>query len=315
MDSDQIINLLDSKFNTKVMCSCAVEDYYSAENLISNDKQKLDRGFMAFRVIKPPVELEFELCCCIELVSIKIWPRVNSLKSIGFEIFVNSDKSRDYYKTASHFNLQENGIQFVNSSINSNHFINSIYDENFAVVPFFPSSKNQLRKVKNIKCVIKQTARCVPVIKRIEIWGKISKFVSNEQKQSIIEIIRRDIERTVCVEKEEESHKNDDQSNFALNDDIDENSMIPEPFLDLITFEIMALPMVLPCGKNIDNSTLLKHIEQEEKWGRVASDPFTGRDLYHLIIQRFVTSKNTIHRSTVHRLPKTSAKYSSESPN
>lgn len=273
MDPNQIINFLDPKFDTIVKCSCAVEDFYPIENLISNDKQKLNRGFMAYRVVKPPIQIEFQLNCCIELVSIKIWPRIDSLKSTGFEIFINSDMAQQYYKAASHHNLQENGIQFINSSINS--CSNDNEDEDFAVVPFFPSTKNQLRKVTNIKLTIKQTTRqCVPVIKRLEIWGKISKFATVHQKESISKIIAREIVQTQCVKMTENS-TNDDTSSFRLNEHLEDNLEIPEAFLDTITFEIMALPMVLPSGKIIDNSTLLKHIEQEEKWGRVPSDPFT----------------------------------------
>ncbi|XP_055315694.1 RING finger protein 37 [Sitodiplosis mosellana] len=279
MDSDQIVNFLNSKFDTKIKCSCAVEDFYSIENLISNDEQKCDRGFMAFRVVKPPVSLEFQLCCCIELVSIKIWPQIDSLKSTGFEIFVNSDRVPEYCKIGSHFNLQENCIQFINDSINNgqyNHENSSSRDEHFAVVSFFPSTKNKLRRVKNIKCVIKQTARCVPVIKRLEVWGKISKFATDQQKEKIHQIIRKEIEQVECVETEK-TRINGDSSNLTINRELNEDSAIPEPFLDTITFEIMALPMVLPSGKIIDNSTLLKHIEQGEKWGRVPSDPFTGQ--------------------------------------
>lgn len=283
MDSDRIVNFSNSKF-AKIKCSCAVEDFYSIENLVSNDQQKLGRGFMAFRVVKPPVEIEFQLCCCIELVSIKIWPQIDSLKSTGFEILANSDMVGEYYKIGNHFNLQENGIQFINDSINIGHHnddedddhSNSIScDKNFALVPFFSSMKNRMRRVKNIKCVIKQTARCTPVIQRIEIWGKISKFATDEQKQSIGKVIKQQIEQEERV-KMEEIHTNDDNSSTTIiPGEIDENSAIPEEFLDTITFEIMALPMVLPSGKVIDNSTLLKHIEHEEKWGRVASDPFT----------------------------------------
>lgn len=52
---------------------------------------------------------------------------------------------------------------------------------------------------------------------------------------------------------------------------------IPEEFLDNITYEIMALPMVLPSGKTIDQITLEKHNHQEEKWGRAPTDPYSGQ--------------------------------------
>lgn len=51
---------------------------------------------------------------------------------------------------------------------------------------------------------------------------------------------------------------------------------IPEEFLDAITVEIMALPMVLPSGKVVDQRTLDLHAQAEANWGRHPSDPFTG---------------------------------------
>lgn len=51
---------------------------------------------------------------------------------------------------------------------------------------------------------------------------------------------------------------------------------IPEEFLDAITWEIMALPMVLPSGKVVDQKTLDLHAQAEANWGRHPSDPFTG---------------------------------------
>lgn len=278
MNPNQDQNFLNPPFGPQITCSCTVEDFHGAENLISDDKQKLRRGFMAYRVIKPPIELEFQLCCPIELCSIRIWPKIDSLKSTGFEIFAtNGDGLRpEFRKVASHFNLKENGIHFINDSI-----INMGNDgHGFAVTPFYSSARYQLRKVHTVKLIIKQTAKCVPVLERIEIWGRISRFASKEQKAKANEAIMKmntSIESNKSVE--------DDEINTNCSDDTEKNDEtdtppsvdIPEVFLDAITYEIMALPMVLPSGKIVDSSTLLKHTEHEEKWGRLPSDPFTGQ--------------------------------------
>lgn len=274
MDLSKVINFLDPMFDTKVKCSCTVDDFHGVENLISNDKQKWNRGFMAYRVVKPPVELEFQLCSCIELMSIKIWPQIDSLKSIGFEIYIKCDSVHsEHRKVGSHFNLQKNGIEFVTDSMITDNTLSTM---NFAVIPFYPSTRNILRKVNSIKLIIKQTAKCVPVIKRIEVWGKISKFATQQQQQHVYGAIRREAELIECAKLKEKENEVE-ESNCTSGDINHTESSIPEAFLDAITFELMALPMVLPSGKIIDSSTLLKHTEHEEKWGRVPSDPFTGR--------------------------------------
>uniref|UniRef100_UPI0037E844D5 RING finger protein 37 isoform X1 n=2 Tax=Semicossyphus pulcher TaxID=241346 RepID=UPI0037E844D5 len=54
------------------------------------------------------------------------------------------------------------------------------------------------------------------------------------------------------------------------------NLSIPEEFLDPITQEVMLLPMLLPSGMSVDNSTLEEHQKREATWGRPPNDPFTG---------------------------------------
>lgn len=270
MESKKLINFLEPIFKaTKIQCSSIMDDIYSVENLISSDQQKNRLGFMAYRVVKPPIDLEFCLEYSIELVTIKIWSQIDSLKSTGFEVYAKSEKQIEYRKIGSYFNLKENGIQFSNNC-------NAEHESNFAVTQFYPSTKNQLRNVKNIKLCIKQTNRgCVPVIKRIEIWGHISKFETEERRMNIQQIIFENQQKTTA---QSSSTVNQIENNVNASQDERNNHFdIPEEFLDELTYEIMALPMILPSGKVIDNSTLMRHNEQEEKWGRIASDPFTGQ--------------------------------------
>lgn len=39
-------NFVDPKFETQIKCSCTVDDFHGVENLVSNDGQKINRGFM-----------------------------------------------------------------------------------------------------------------------------------------------------------------------------------------------------------------------------------------------------------------------------
>lgn len=271
MDTN-LINFLEPIFETKIKCSVAEDDYHSIGNLVSKNKRQCDLGFMAYRVVKPPADIEMELTCHIELCLVKIWPKIDSLKSTGFEIHVKSEKQLEYQKIGSHFNLKENGIQFINNRASS-HLYDGIPDSQFTTAFFYNSAHRPMKNVKSIKLSIRQTERCcVPVIKRIEIWGKISELESIENKSNITRIISEEAESKI---KHLNCSKGDQNGAEAKTDE--SASLIPEAFLDAITYEIMALPMVLPSGKVIDNLTLLRHNAQEEKWGRTPSDPFTGQ--------------------------------------
>jgi len=55
-----------------------------------------------------------------------------------------------------------------------------------------------------------------------------------------------------------------------------EASQVENDLLDAITFHVMAIPMLLPSGHNVDLGTLERYIFEEEKWGRPPNDPFTN---------------------------------------
>lgn len=271
---EQMVNFLNPMFKTNIKCSAVLDDFYLPENLISSDRRKFELGFMAYSVQKPPVELEFELMCLIDLHSIRLWPKLDSLKSTAFEVYVSdgAESVNKFVKIGNCFNLIENGVIFDRNlnkhRANADATVSN--DHNFRTIPFYRSvSYRTLSHVKRVKICITQTARCTPVLKRIEIWGRISRDEADNRRQSVLQILT--LQQTVS----DSVKKCCDESLDKVND---LNGIeVPEEFLDAITFEIMALPMVLPSGKIIDMSTLNKHNQAEEKWGRAPSDPYTGQ--------------------------------------
>lgn len=85
--SSPLINFFHSILQPSISCSTLCEEDYPVENLISSDNNKLNRGFIAY-LTKPPVSLDIQLMCPIQLISIKIWPEIGSLKSTGIDIFI-----------------------------------------------------------------------------------------------------------------------------------------------------------------------------------------------------------------------------------
>lgn len=265
----RVINFLNPIFEPTVKCNAVADDLYVPTNLLAADRRKSELGFMAYSVTKPPIDLDFQLMCGIELSCIKIWPKINSLKSTGFEVFVSSQtgSNAQLVKVANCFNLEENGVVFVQNGreMNEDERTNS---ELFKVVRCFRTART-IRTVRSVRICIRQTNRCVPVMKRIEIWGRIAANESEKSKQKVLALCQQ-LNRPANISNVE---SNTDTPSKCIGE-IDPG--IPEQFLDAITYEIMSLPMVLPSGKTIDNTTLLKHNSQEEKWGRPPSDPFTG---------------------------------------
>jgi len=116
-------------------------------------------------------------------------------------------------------------------------------------------------------------------LRKLEIWGQPSFSTPKSLICKIKELISRQnpskSETVKHVKLKSETEVPD--RNESLYEAIKENGVdIPQDFLDKITCEIITLPMLLPSGESIDQSTLEKHIAAEATWGRPPGDPFTG---------------------------------------
>lgn len=270
-----MINFLSADMKPNVKSDAILDDFYLPDNLISSDLRKSNLGFMAYHVVKPPIYLDFELVCNTDIHCIKIWPKVDSLKTIGFEIFVKSDSSTDYEKVGSCYNLIEDGLIFVRSdSVNAS----VAQENNFKVLHFYRASHYKLlRHVKWVRIRLVQTARCAPVLRKAEIWGHISRREPEDIRDGVQKLHRKVKQKIVTPTDDNEERLSDRTEGSSSSGGSNDTFSIPEEFLDTITYEIMSLPMVLPSGKTIDRLTLEKHNLQEEKWGRLPSDPYTGQ--------------------------------------
>ena len=50
----------------------------------------------------------------------------------------------------------------------------------------------------------------------------------------------------------------------------------PELFTDSLTCALMRKPVMLPCGKYVDSTTLERYLSSQESFGKAPVDPFTG---------------------------------------
>lgn len=81
-----LINFLNSKLKPSVESDAVCEDGYGVSNLIASDDEQLNRGFMAFSVCKPPIEIIFDFPKAIDLKVIKLWNSLGALRSTAFEV-------------------------------------------------------------------------------------------------------------------------------------------------------------------------------------------------------------------------------------
>ncbi|XP_061184293.1 RING finger protein 37-like [Saccostrea echinata] len=148
----------------------------------------------------------------------------------------------------------------------------------------------------NIRVTRTAAGRSV-AIKSIEVWGQPSRSVPRSVREKLNHLFctstlsnlvppfkeRNILNQNSCEQVLRDEDQKDrcytEQTSVQLprsSSHLEGGVEIPEDFTDAISCEIMSVPILLPCEKNIDQSTLEKHNSAEASWGRLPSDPFTG---------------------------------------
>lgn len=255
-------DFLNSKLFPKVSCKTACMDGYEAENLISNNYLVKSRGFMAFTSIKPPIDVHFILICSVNIGYIRIKAANGSQKISGVEILGKSPKSE--LVSIAQATFDKSDVVFCNSRTYNKQ--NPPPNCSDITIAFFKA--NTFRVFLNASEVIVRITRVdrtsVPCLGRVEIWGNISKSCSQETFMNVTFMANG---MPIRSSTDELAVKNAQPTN---------NFTIPDEYKDEITYEIMSLPMTLPSGHTVDQSTIEKCINNDNSYGRLGTDPFTG---------------------------------------
>ncbi|XP_067656724.1 RING finger protein 37-like [Haliotis asinina] len=280
-----------------VSCDKPSSDGYEVENLTSRDSSHHCRGFLAENFIKPPVNITYTFPCKISIHQIYINPVIGAQKSTAIEIYTSSNSITNSWlgDTDSGRNGRRGG------HFDSPFFINigKISSEKpgqlcftyprFVATPPYSVDRMcvngcQISELRNqrTQCLIavsqltiritRTSGSCVPAVKSVKILGQPAVSNRREILEKVYKIYVESINPMPKIADKVKSTET--KPNTSL--ETDSGLEIPDEFLDPILCEIMALPMLLPCGKSLDQSTLDKYIDTEASWGRQPNDPFTG---------------------------------------
>ncbi|XP_046576107.1 RING finger protein 37-like [Haliotis rubra] len=280
-----------------VSCDKPSSDGYEVENLTSRDSSLQRRGFLAENFIKPPVNITYKFPCKISIHQIFINPVVGAQKSTAIEIYTSSNRIINSWlgDIDSGRNGRRGGLFDSPFFINIGKISSDIpgrlcftYPRFVATPPYsvdrmctngcqMSELRNQrtqcLTAVSQLTIRITRTSgSCIPAVKSVQIFGQPA--VSN-QREILEKVYKIYLESITPMPKiADKVNTTETKPNTSL--ETHSGLEIPDEFLDPIMCEIMALPMLLPCGKSLDQSTLEKYIDTEASWGRQPNDPFTG---------------------------------------
>ncbi|XP_068911645.1 RING finger protein 37 [Tenebrio molitor] len=251
-------NFLDPKLMPKVSCNAPSTDNYEPTNLISDKEAIRARGYLAYTVTMPPVHLEFEFLCPVNISYISLHTTVGAQKCTGVEVFARSS-SNPSYTSIGRAVYNSAGLTFCNSRKYSKTNAPPHHDSTKELFFFKSDTFRIFSDMTFLKIVIFRTERSVPCLAWIKVFGNPSRTCSKTTTDTIDKIMGRGPVQIIQDTTAEKS-----------------GLQIPEDFTDDLTCEIMTIPMTLPSGKTVDRDTLEKHIENEKSFGRRPCDPFTG---------------------------------------
>ena len=306
----ETLNFCHPCFQPHIYSDKVSVDGHEVTNLISADARQQTKGFLAEYFIRVPVSVTLQFPFNIEIDHIMIDGTVGAQTSSSFEIFTHSELrhlntfSGCWIKQGTSMPCKDFDDKIFSSvgkiwrNDNESSSVVCFNNPRFRVKPPFsmlramPSRfsgrhcesrplhhhlSRQLTSVTYLTIRITRTARgCIPGLKSLEVWGQPSFSCSKDEIKHIISLYESFMSpQVVSVEGDQKSQQEAStlvpSSNAAACD-----PSVPAEFFDPITCDIMALPMLLPSGHTVDQSTLDKHNDAEAKWGHKPSDPFTG---------------------------------------
>lgn len=290
------LNFCHPGFYTTVTSDKVSRDGFEASCLVTGS-----RGYLGESFIRTPVNITLTFACNVDIHMVLIEGAVGAQKATSFELFTLHDnrtieklqvqeaKPNDcqlYKPVAKAFTKDQTTFCFKNNMFRPRPPFSNLAPmpgrcyENAAVGEMRCYATKYLSSVCSLIVKIARTAQgCVPCLGWIEVWGQPALSTKASVINEVLELYHSIMKPAPRSDKTKSSDPNVPRSSEGSQKhdwDKFDNLAIPEEFLDPITQEVMTLPMLLPSGHNVDQTTLDRHQREEAQWGRNPSDPFTG---------------------------------------
>ena len=279
-------------------------DGHEVTNLISADERVKCAGYIADHFVRPPVLITLQFPCNIQVYRIIINPVIGQQKSCEIKLFTATKIMRDswlYDNPQNKANTDNLLFNFIGAFKNENPAEICFENKQFGVFrgnvlqefrdpyPFYStlSSRHQggLTNISHLNILIVRSSGSKAVaIKSLQVWGvpafKVPGHVKNKLSESYRQALSQPMYKEFLISNKCDLERSENQvsqvASESSNTCMDNELSIPDDFLDALTYELMTVPVLLPCGRNVDMRTMETFINTEASWGRPPSDPFTG---------------------------------------
>ena len=288
------MNFCHPAFQPDIECDKACVDGHEVTNLVSG-RSGNSSAFLTESFIKPPVNVTVRFPCNVDLARIVLNSAHGAQRSCGFDIYSYCGKRRSSWllddvpmtradkDECKIFSPIGKGIAedasvfcFVNGRYRERHQIGPRMSSRLQSSSTFSEFALANRYPKHTSSVSELTIRITRVagsgvcaIRWLEIWGQPS-YCCSPEVVTKVEMIKAGLVTPPPVTEFTQSVSSHERTEEKI------ATGIPPEFIDPITQELMSVPVLLPSGNSVDQSTADRYIQEEAKWGRAPSDLFTG---------------------------------------
>ncbi|XP_003741853.1 RING finger protein 37 [Galendromus occidentalis] len=262
-------NLLNSSLGTTAYCDKVCVDNHGPENLISEDVVTRQNGVLLEHFIRPPVDIDFIFPCVCDIAYIKLKLAKASRAVQRLQVWTQFPGDSNWSKVTTEFDLEPQLVLRCGNVL-PRHL--TLTDHQLGS----QRSVRSIRGVSKLRITILGMKDCVAVsLMGCEAIGLPSSRVPRDHP-IFTKLRSPPSSNSAPTRRTPLSSSKPQIEESAKRRRIEDTAAVPEEFLDPITFSVMTIPVALPSGNAVDQSTLDKHVANENRWGRPASDPFTG---------------------------------------
>ena len=298
----ELVNFAREDLGTVVTSSCVFDDNHPPSNLVATKQAQRSAGYRAEHFIRPPVKLSLQFAVPVNIHSVCVQLNQLSMHSTTAELYI--PRADRQVKICGEIILKGSTlIQLINPSLSLDDSITG----QTALGSFLPLEKEE-RKLNNSRTlnganslelrIVHSSSYHAPAVKAFEVWGLFDtrhngnelqryrtvimswKHLSEARREPLIPSVFLPEASSENRSTYESTHhrSTSDPSTNLLTDNSGQSSSghISDSFLDEITYEVMQVPMLLPSGHYVDQTTIDKFSSTENSWGRPSADPFTG---------------------------------------
>jgi len=298
----ELVNFAREDLGTVVTSSCVFDDNHPPSNLIATKQSLRSAGYRAEHFIRPPMKLVLQFAIPINIQSVCIQLNQLPVHSTRAELYLPGANLS--VKICSEIILKGSTvIQLINRGLS----LDDLIMPQTVLGSFLPLEKEEgklnnscmLNGVNSLELkIVSSSSYQAPAVKALEVWGMFNKRCNKDELQRYTTVIKSWKQQSdesrhpllvPSVYSAETAHPTQQLTVYSSTSDPSyptkshscnsgqsSSGQIPEGFLDEITYEVMLVPMLLPSGHYVDQTTIDKFSTVENSWGRPSADPFTG---------------------------------------